>query len=84
MKPTKCIETKPNKASLYFGGEFISLTQLSVHSHVDRSYISYIMSGKRDPNLRIIRALAAALGLTTAEFIDNLESYQLAPKSYAA
>lgn len=39
---------------------------------VGRSYLSQIEAGKRDPGLRVIKAIADGLGTTASQLLRNL------------
>jgi hypothetical protein len=84
MKPVQCIEDKPTRATIMFGGEYINLTVLSIRSNVNRSYISHILASRRDPALSTCTELASALGIPTPDFVCHLEDYwqQHVPPKY--
>lgn len=57
----------------------LSQEQLAELIDVDRTYISFLERGKRNPSLKLLNSLCLALGISLAEFfqeIENLEKYQ--------
>lgn len=57
----------------------LSQEQLAEIIDVDRTYISFLERGKRNPSLKLLHSLCMALDLSLAEFfqeIENLEKHQ--------
>lgn len=50
-----------------------SQEQLGFHSNLDRTYISGIERGVRNPSLTALISLAHGLNLTVSELLDHLE-----------
>ena len=57
----------------------ISQEELGYRSGLDRTYISGIERGTRNPTLTALMAIAKGLGLTVAEVVQNLEQETLPP-----
>ena len=51
----------------------ISQEELGYRSGLDRTYISGIERGTRNPTLTALMAIAKGLGLTVSEVVQNLE-----------
>ena len=74
-EPISCLIEHPNKQSILFGGVYINLTQLAREQHIDRSYLSRIINGRRDPgqmSVRQVLKFAAALGMSVDDFLDAI------------
>ncbi len=52
----------------------ISQEQLGFRANLDRTYISGLERGVRNPSLTALVSLAAGMGISVSEFIDNLEA----------
>jgi transcriptional regulator with XRE-family HTH domain len=52
----------------------ISQEELATRSDLDRTYISGIERGVRNPSLTAILSLANGLGINTSDLLENLES----------
>ncbi|MDJ0517086.1 MAG: helix-turn-helix transcriptional regulator [Trichodesmium sp. MO_231.B1] len=52
----------------------ISQEELGFRSNLDRTYISGLERGVRNPSLTALVSLAAGMGISVSEFIDNLEA----------
>lgn len=48
--------------------------RLSMEAHVSQQAISFIESGRNEPSIEMIRALAGALGVTSSEIIGDVKS----------
>lgn len=49
-----------------------SQEEFAARCRLDRTYISGIERGRRNPSLRNIKKIAAALGVTTSQFFKGL------------
>ena len=52
----------------------ISQEELATRSNLDRTYISGVERGVRNPSLTAILSLANGLGVNTSDLLQNLES----------
>jgi len=52
----------------------ISQEELATRSNLDRTYISGIERGVRNPSLTAILSLSNGLGINTSDLLENLES----------
>ncbi|MGK7923524.1 MAG: helix-turn-helix domain-containing protein [Trichodesmium sp.] len=52
----------------------ISQEELGFRANLDRTYISGIERGVRNPSLTALVSLAAGMGISVSELIDNLET----------
>jgi transcriptional regulator with XRE-family HTH domain len=59
----------------------ISQEELAFRSELDRTYISGLECGKRNPTLKILVKLAVSLNMKPSELLINL--YSIAEDSYA-
>lgn len=71
---TGCIEKNPNAQSVRFNGNFINLSELHRLTGVDLGYLSKIMSGKRQPSLKVSRLIALELGIGLEEFLKAIDN----------
>ncbi len=51
----------------------ISQEELGLRANLDRTYISGVERGLRNPSLTALTSLASGLGITIANLLDNLE-----------
>ena len=51
----------------------ISQEELGLRANLDRTYISGVERGVRNPSLTALTSLASGLGITVANLLDNLE-----------
>ena len=51
----------------------ISQEELGLRANLDRTYISGVERGLRNPSLTALTSLANGLGITVANLLDNLE-----------
>ena len=51
----------------------ISQEELGLRANLDRTYISGVERGVRNPSITAIASLASGLGLTVSNLLDNLE-----------
>ena len=51
----------------------ISQEELGLRANLDRTYISGVERGLRNPSLTALTSLASGLGTTVANLLDNLE-----------
>lgn len=51
----------------------ISQEELGLRANLDRTYISGLERGVRNPSLTALASLASGLGITVANLLDNLE-----------
>ncbi|WP_013325434.1 helix-turn-helix domain-containing protein [Gloeothece verrucosa] len=51
----------------------LSQEELGFRSNLDRTYISGVERGVRNPSFTALVSLASGLGLTLSELLDNLE-----------
>lgn len=82
MQPSLCLVKKPTGQSVLFAGQYINLHQLAADTGYDRSYLSRVFSGKRQPSLKAAALLASALAMSMDGFVSALES--LLPDSQVA
>lgn len=75
VRPHKCLESHPTSQTVYFCGEAISLSAISMMTGLSIAGISYIFSGKYDPSLKSARKISIALGMTLEGFVRELEDY---------
>ncbi|MEB3343106.1 helix-turn-helix transcriptional regulator [Okeania sp.] len=52
----------------------ISQEELGFRSNLDRTYISGLERGVRNPSLTALVSLAAGMGISVSELLDNLEA----------
>ncbi|MFM6355524.1 MAG: helix-turn-helix domain-containing protein [Planktothrix sp.] len=52
----------------------ISQEELGLRSHLDRTYISGLERGVRNPSLTVLVSLASGLNITVSELLENLET----------
>lgn len=52
----------------------ISQEELAFESNLDRTFISRLENGKRQPTLSTILRISAALGIPAAELVSRVES----------
>lgn len=71
--PERFIKTTRNGRTVYFAGQPINLSALSVHTQLDNSYLSRVFSLEREPSLSHTIKLATALGMGLQEFVDHLK-----------
>lgn len=71
--PQAFIETKPTSQSCWFGSRFINVSQLAKHCHIDRSYLSRVLSGARTPSIHYSRTVALALKMDINAFVEACE-----------
>ena len=50
-----------------------SQEELAYKCNLDRTYISLLERGKRNPTLNVIFSISSALNLTTSEFVKQIE-----------
>jgi transcriptional regulator with XRE-family HTH domain len=53
----------------------ISQEELGLRANLDRTYISGVERGVRNPSLTAIVSLANGLNTTVSDLLDNLENY---------
>ena len=51
----------------------ISQEELGLRANLDRTYISGVERGLRNPSLTALTSLASGLGITVANLLENLE-----------
>jgi len=51
----------------------ISQEELGLRANLDRTYISGVERGVRNPSLTALLSLASGLGITVSDLLDNLE-----------
>lgn len=66
--PQTFIETKPTTQSCWFGGRYVNVTRLANYCRVDRSYLSRVLSGVRQPSVHYSRTVASALKMDLSAF----------------
>lgn len=72
--PQHFIETKPTSQSCWFGGRYVNVSRLAKHCQVDRSYLSRVLSGARQPSIHYSRTVASALKMDLSAFELACES----------
>lgn len=70
---TTYLEPKPDKQTIWFMGQPLSLRRLADAEALDRTLLSRIFSGKRKPTLFYSRAIARALEVSIDDFLAALE-----------
>lgn len=80
--PVRCIEAHPTAQSIYFCGQFISLSLIAFHTNLPISLLSYIFSGKRAPTLKSATLVADALGMTVDRLLYHLKYRQKLAQTY--
>jgi len=81
--------TKKNNLLVLFGNQLktlrkernISQEELAFKAELDRTYISGLECGKRNPTLKILVKLAVSLNMSPSELLKNL--HNIARKLYA-
>lgn len=71
--PTKCIDTEPNAQTIKLAGRYVNLKRIARAGPFNRSYISYILSGKRCPSTKFFKRLATCLGMTMDDLLQAIE-----------
>lgn len=66
--PKACIEYSPDSRTVRFGGQNISLRRLQEASGYTVGYLSYLLSGQRNPSTECARKVARCLRMTTDDF----------------
>lgn len=66
--PQSFLETKPTTQSCWFGGRCINISGLARHCRIDRSYLSRVLSGTRQPSIHYSRTVATALKMDLSAF----------------
>jgi transcriptional regulator with XRE-family HTH domain len=51
----------------------LSQEELAYKCNLDRTYISLLERGKRNPTLNVLFSISSALNLTTSEFVKQIE-----------
>jgi transcriptional regulator with XRE-family HTH domain len=51
----------------------ISQEELGMRANLDRTYISGVERGVRNPSITALTSLASGLGITVSNLLDNLE-----------
>ena len=51
-----------------------SQEELAYKCNLDRTYISLLERGKRNPTLNVLFSISSALNLTTSEFVKQIEN----------
>ena len=75
---------RPKFAELRIASGHPTQQALADAVNVDRSYITLLEQGLRDPSLEMIRRLAATLGVTVPQFVALLEDDAHEPSGSAA
>ncbi|MDI1442566.1 helix-turn-helix transcriptional regulator [Polyangium sp. 6x1] len=57
-------------------GVGISQEELADRAELHRTYVSLLERGKRNPSLRVVQALATALGTTMTRLVSEVEARQ--------
>ncbi|MEC4814707.1 MAG: helix-turn-helix transcriptional regulator [Scytonema sp. PMC 1069.18] len=52
----------------------ISQEELALRAHLDRTYVSGVERGVRNPSLTALVSLASGLGITVSELLEGLEA----------
>jgi len=52
----------------------LSQEELAYKCNLDRTYISLLERGKRNPTLNVLFSISSALNLTTSEFVKQIET----------
>ena len=73
--PLTPFEDQPTKSTISLGGRWLNLSAMARMQHMDRSYLSRILNGRRDPgqmSLKQAMKLAACLGWSVEDLIDAI------------
>lgn len=73
--PTGCLERNPDSATVKLAGKHINMAAIARSQDIDRSYLSRILSGKREPTIPVAKKIAAALGLGLEELLEAIEQH---------
>jgi len=73
-RPVGAIERKPTKQTIWFGGMPINQWELAKAAVADKGHVSRILRGLMMPSLNTAMKLAAVLGLSLDEFMDNFRA----------
>ena len=68
-----CIEDNPTSQSIMLGGRYINLSALARTIEADQSYLSRILSGKRNPGVDLFSKIADALGTTMDQLRSDIQ-----------
>lgn len=69
-----CIEIKPSTQTVWVGRTPVNITGLSKATGVSRSWVSYVLSGKRPPSLEMAKLLSSALGKGLEQFLTEINA----------
>lgn len=70
--PKAYLQDNPNGQSVLFGGVYINELKLAKAQNISQAHVSRVLGGTRTPSVRIALQLAAALGLTIDELLENI------------
>lgn len=71
--PRKCLEPKPTRQTVYFGGAAINLSAIMRVTGLTHAYLSRLFSGRRrNPSAANVRKIATALGMSSDGFMTTL------------
>lgn len=73
--PLSCIVSTPDSRTVRFRGQYINVSQIAVMQGLDKSYISRVFRGERDPSLATAKRIAACLGMGVGEFVEALDEH---------
>ena len=81
-RPTRCLEPFPASNTIFFCGEFINISIMSMYAHVSLGFISKVFSGKVIPSGITTKKLAEALKMDIGCFITALDDRLDAKRRY--
>lgn len=71
--PNKFIALNPNPQTVFFAGQYIRMLDIARHARIDPTHLSLILSGKRDPTMKIACKLALLWGMSLDGFMDSIK-----------
>lgn len=71
----RCVQSNPTSQRQYvsFGGSYINLSEIARSINRHHSYVSMILSGKRQPGLRVARDIAEALEIGVDDLVAAID-----------
>jgi transcriptional regulator with XRE-family HTH domain len=66
-------DTMPGRSAIPTRKGPIGIRELARRSGLSPSYVSYILSGKRQPSVRSSRKLAKATGVSLERFLESIK-----------
>jgi transcriptional regulator with XRE-family HTH domain len=78
-----CIEVKPTQQTVYLGGKPVSISTIAWATGIDRSYLSRILRGDKEPTLSNARKIAAVLAMGIEELMALIDERKDAAEAAA-